>query len=333
MSVRGIASLNGSLTLSPHSHRSAWAKFRADQQAKAGHMVTIIDKPHEIDPTKFDEISLYWGMEFGGTLNLFGGANSDNAKRLGIPRDWVGKTVISSLDIEMPDVPALMRLRYEKGDEDWRQVCDDDLLAEAYKSARYLVQPHLPDLIVGDSHALSMYSGKEHVARHDGKTAHGASSTLHDLIPYFDAETIVLYFGNIDIRHHICREAGWRENVPKTVVELVQGIKQIDLQQDVTLIAPMPIENEARKIPGTGHYRGTPFFGAWAERNDARKYWTDLLVYYAGLEGWKVLGWDEAYWCNGAGELDFERMERPGSVHLSWAESRLNRTSGTLELT
>ena len=73
----------------------------------------------------------------------------------------------------------------------------------------------------------------------------------------------------------------------------------------------LPIENETRKIPKSGFYNKQPFHGTWEERNNARKLFNEI-IHDSGLG----IKWTN-YLLNKKGELDFDYMEKPQSIHLS----------------
>ena len=80
---------------------------------------------------------------------------------------------------------------------------------------------------------------------------------------------------------------------------------------------PIPIENESRKLPKTGYYKGTPFYGSWAERTEIRNVFVEELLANRS-PGLEIFQWTDKL-RNAKGELDFEAMEKPQSVHLSRA--------------
>ena len=128
---------------------------------------------------------------------------------------------------------------------------------------------------------------------------------------YDEMET---YFGNIDIRHHLCRFENRKEKIIELVERYVNECKRIsDIYNcSMRIWEPLPIENESRKLPKTGYYKGTPFFGSWQERNDVRNMFIDELV----KRDVDVFHWTEKL-KNSKGELSFDCMEKPQSVHLS----------------
>ena len=83
---------------------------------------------------------------------------------------------------------------------------------------------------------------------------------------------------------------------------------------NVTIWEQLPIENESRVLPKTGYYKGVPFTGTQKERDNLRKIFKEELK----RGPVPVFEWVD-HMINEAGELDFEYMEKPKSVHLSRA--------------
>jgi hypothetical protein len=89
-----------------------------------------------------------------------------------------------------------------------------------------------------------------------------------------------------------------------------RGIKEIEV------IQALPIENESRKLPKTGYYKGTPFAGTWAERTELVKQFNRAIDEMCERNGWDCYMHPDAY-LNSLGELSFDVMEKPKSVHLA----------------
>lgn len=70
--------VGGKLTDSEYSHKNGWAMMRACQLSDAlGEEVKVL-RGESWD--NYDKVFLYHGMEFQGSLNLFGGATEESAK-------------------------------------------------------------------------------------------------------------------------------------------------------------------------------------------------------------------------------------------------------------
>lgn len=167
-------------------------------------------------------------------------------------------------------------------------------------------------LILGDSHSISIYRPGYGISRNDGKTLHSFLNTgLNNFIDQ-DCEELIFYAGNIDIRFHVHRFKG-----ESTVFDLVAELKKqlISLKDKgvkVTLTHLLPIEDESRKIPGTGQYKGNNFNGSKEKRTNYAIYFNRLIDNVAEELDLKVITWDFDYYKG----LDFEAMESKQSVHL-----------------
>ena len=74
----------------------------------------------------------------------------------------------------------------------------------------------------------------------------------------------------------------------------------------------IPVEDESRKIPGTGKYLGKNFFGSQLERLEYVKHFNSLIEEAADLLNLKVARWYNLDY-NG---LSFNDMESRQSVHI-----------------
>ena len=298
-----------------HSHKAAQAIIYADQLRESGHDVTINLVNNKItDYSPYDEVYVYHGSDWSGSLNLFGGIqaypNTDFVKALAA---YKGK--VKSLIIDFPDYASMFQIRLAKAEMEW-DVDFDNL--SAMKSAE-VVDPNkitrYPRIAFGDSHAICMYRpGWENVSV-PFSTLHGSINRgFETFIPeggnYSEIET---YFGNIDIRHHLCRFDDPINEAKKLARRYIDEVNRIGNKYTakVTVWEPLPIENESRKVPKSGWYKGTPFYGTWQERTDVRQAFIDELD-----TGVDVFKWTDSM-KNESGELSFNYMEKPQSVHLS----------------
>jgi len=132
-------------------------------------------------------------------------------------------------------------------------------------------------LILGDSHSLSIYKPGWGINRLDGKTLHGF---LKEPYKYFNKENttdLTLYFGNIDIRFHLMRQPNPEQAVLLLVNRLLNFIAEISPDINVTIQELLPIEDESRKIPGSGMYKGQPFYGSKEERQNLVNLFNKLI--------------------------------------------------------
>ena len=323
-----VASPLNVISKSMASHRAAQAVIYADQiqQAKQEKItLNIAGQMYQSDFNAYDNLYVYHGNDWGGTINLFGGL-----KNYGGIHNFVNfskfKGKVYSLAIDMPDYYGMMKKRFDGATDynpEWDEV-DWDNLKRMCETAETLIPNDLinyANISIGDSHAICMYRPGWKNISVPFKTLHGAlKEGLNSFLPERDSwDHIEFYFGNIDIRHHLCRQ----ENPVEATRRLVENyMHQVHLiagrcNANVTIYEPLPIENERRSVPKTGWYKGTPFYGSWSERNEIRKLfreevraWCDGRVQLYEWVGGMI---------NSTGKLDFECMEKPKSVHLSRA--------------
>ena len=246
----------------PKSHTLGWATVWQDQLDAA------ID--HKCSPRilEADVVYIDHGANFGGTLNLFGGATKELYDRINLV--CACKNIVS-LDWDMPNYGEMLRGRignkttYEGLTEEW---CDK--VSARLSNVPSLKQQDLEydDVILGDSHTIS-FSDKDTIClRNDGKTLHGVltaglDTMLRGVVP---KNKLTLCFGSIDIRHHLMRHGP--DAVDKLVEAYVkQGSELADKYNcEVYYCYPVPVEYEDRKVPKTGYYKKTPFYGTREER-------------------------------------------------------------------
>jgi hypothetical protein len=274
MGVKILTNPIANVPSNPKSHSLGWAQVWQDQ------LNVIID--HKCTPKVLDADTVYieHGANFGGTLNLFGGANKEVFDK--INRVAASNNIVS-LDWDMPDYGAMLKKRiganttYEGITEEW---CDN--LSKRLKNVPSLKQEDMTDygpVTLGDSHSIAFSDYNHRVLRNDGKTLFGALKTgfedlLRGCVP---SETIHLCFGSIDIRHHILRHDNF--DMASFIKQYVDQGKQLEDKYGVQAkyACPVPVEYENRRIPKTGFYKGTAFYGSVADRRDITFHFIDEL--------------------------------------------------------
>ena len=165
-------------------------------------------------------------------------------------------------------------------------------------------------LILGDSHSLSVYKKGYGISRNDGKTLNGFLKIgLRNYIPN-NINDLIFYAGNIDIRFHVHRFGG-RKAIVDLIKRLFIQLQELNIDK-ITLVSLLPIEDESRKLPGTGLYEGKPFFGNIQERSYYVKEFNSLLKRGCNHYNYNLIEWDFNY----EEGLSFEDMEARQSVHI-----------------
>lgn len=283
-----------------NSHGYGWAKTWSENLG--------VEINYDGDQT--DLIYLDHGVNFGGSLNLFAGFNDDLKKRID---NFLTANVIYSLDIDMPDYGAMLKKRKDVKDKDW---CDDvsDKCAQAIplKSTDLL---QLNWLTIGDSHAAAYSRQNSMVIKTDGLTLHNQINTNFEYVRSHIEECqpkgITLVFGNIDLRHHICRLDA---DIPGMLTKWRNFGDELERSGiQVEYSTPWPIEHEERKLPKTGYYKDQPFWGTREERILALNQWI-FMMDKLGMD--RVKYPEEWLLLNGKRYAE-EKMENMSSVHLS----------------
>jgi len=318
------------MSKSMDSHRAAQGVIYASQLKEADPYrsidICMSGFLYKEDWDQYDELYVYHGNDWGGSLNLFGGLQNYS----GI-YNFVNfskfKGTVYSLVIDMVDYYAIMKEKLDKAKEkgqeynaEWNEVDWDNLKRMCIEAKTIDPNALNPSrkIAIGDSHAICMYRPGWQNISVPFKTLHGAlKEGLDSFIPTGAYSEIEFYFGNIDIRHHLCRqdnpEIATKELVAK-YIEQARGIAD-HYNAHVRLYEPLPIENPSRKIPKTGWHKGAPFCGDWASRNFIRKLFREEIRKHETAEV-SLYEW-VGEMINNKGELDFEYMEKPQSVHLS----------------
>ena len=169
--------------------------------------------------------------------------------------------------------------------------------------------------VAGDSHAICMYRPGWFVNSVPFKTLHGALKEGLQTFIQPHHEIAEFYFGNIDVRHHLCRQPDPEMATRDLANRYYTQLSQLDLAK-VYAYELLPIEHESRVLPKTGYYKGTPFYGSWDQRNTARLVFKDEMRKLCAQGSVNLIEWVDPL-LNEKGELDFECMEKPKSVHLS----------------
>lgn len=309
----GIDGVTASFSSRISSHKGAWPNLIKNQLLNKGYKnVTVLGKND--DWQEYDVMLIDHGMEFKGVFNLFGGANDDLYHRIKKFENFKGD--IFSIHIPMPDVGKLVKDRYKTGTELFRTL-DDEYITKKCSTIDYFeVIDRTQNLLLGDSHSFSMYIPTFMVSRNDGLTLHGVLKRGLKNFVSDNINNLILYFGNIDVRHHICRLDFPEQSVKDMLIEYEKQIKELNIMGKVELIQLLPIENESRKLPKSGYYKGTPYIGTWEERTSIVDLFNSLLIEICNRNGWRCYEHPEVY-KNDDGELTFDVMEKPKSVHLS----------------
>ena len=302
-----------------HSHRAAQAAIYAEQISVENGGMVHLDRTGNIhdDINSFDSIYVYHGNDWFGSLNLFGGmknyGNIDNLIRF----SKIEKTKkVYSLWIDHPKYSEMLEPRLNgEIHPDWHKVDWENLKYIENNAITVREIETVNSAVAGDSHAICMYRPGWFVNSVPFKTLHGALKEGLQTFIQPHHEIAEFYFGNIDVRHHLCRQPDPEMATRDLANRYYTQLSQLDLAK-VYAYELLPIEHESRVLPKTGYYKGTPFYGSWEDRNRCRLIFKDEMRKLCAQGSVNFIEWVDPL-LNDRGELDFECMEKPKSVHLS----------------
>lgn len=294
------------------SHKSAWAYLLKSQLKYFGLEADVLDKSGNIHD--YDVWMVALPMEFAGSYNLFGGATDEPAERIERFLDFNGPIYI--LNREMPDVGAFVNSRIKSCSEKWAAL-DADAITKKCESIQTIdLKLGTGTFVLGDSHSVSVYQPGSDISRNDGKTLFGVMREGMDKYIPEGTTHLITYFGNIDVRHHICRQDNPSGAIQRLAMDYINHLKGLNIPK-ITIHSLLPIEFEGRRIPKTGWYKGTPFAGSQKERTEIMKIFNAKIKEIGQQEGFEVLTWPEHWFSENPEEFANNYMEKPGSVHLS----------------
>jgi len=260
---------------------------------------------HEGNPAEV--IYVDHGVNFGGGLNLFGGFNDELKQRID---NFLLANEVYSLDIPMPEYGNMLAKRKDVKDKEW---CAQ-VQAKCW-NAKTLLSTDLDTewLTIGDSHTAAFAPKGSMVIKTDGLTLNGQINNNFQYIKDHiwkcnNLKGITMSFGNIDVRHHLCRL-----NVDPRDMWIDWFRFGDSLGIDVEYSTPWPIEFEGRRLPKTGYYRDQPF---WGSREDRVIQLERIIETFEKTDTPRVAYPNE--WLTMDPE-DFakEKMENMSSVHIS----------------
>jgi hypothetical protein len=310
----GICAVVGKISPKIGSHKGAWPHMLANQACNAGYTNVEVITLNDTNWEDYDVILIDHGMEFKGTFNVFGGANDDLYNQV----IRLFKNVrMYSMHVDMPCVGTMVQQRLHTGTDLFKTI---EPRIEEMKEICSKIQriDHIEKtnkLCFGDSHSFSMYQAGYMTQRHDGLTMHGALKRGLQTYVYPWITDLTVYLGNIDVRHHLMRQDNPSASVKTLLKKYEEEVLSLGIK-NIEIVHTLPIENESRLLPKTGYYKGTPFAGTWFERTALVKEINAGIDEMCDRNGWKAYKHPEVYY-TGSGELSFDVMEVPKSVHLS----------------
>jgi len=297
------------------SHKSAWSYLIQSQIKHHGINADVLTKSDNIH--EYDVWLVALPMEFAGTYNLFGGATDEPAERIKRFLDFKGDIYI--LNREMPDVGEFVRSRLKSCSDGWKALDNEAISAKCKEVSTVRLIAGTGTFVLGDSHSVSVAPFGSDICRNDGKTLFGTlKEGIHNYIPEGTSH-LITYFGNIDVRHHLCRQSNPYQaavDLATNYIKQLQGLESLNINK-ITVHTLLPIEYEGRRIPKTGWYKGTPFAGSRLERVEVMEAFNHTVRKLGKEAGFEVLDWPTHWFEENAEDFANNYMEKPGSVHLS----------------
>jgi hypothetical protein len=104
--------------------------------------------------------------------------------------------------------------------------------------------------------------------------------------------------------------------IERLLNEYEKQIKDLNIP-NVELVQVLPIEDISRKLPKTGYYEKTPFYGSYFERSALVQKFNILLAEICEKNNWKLFTWPQEWYIMDPLEYMQTYMERPKSVHCA----------------
>jgi hypothetical protein len=291
----GMIGIVNNLSTRLSSHNAGWTFVsRSALETYFNEKVEILDNSSNYQD--YDILVINEGVNYRqDVFNFFGGVQESQIDSLIKFSNFQGKTYCVNIPIDY-NILISKRKELKHLDIVFKKPDVINLEKISYK------------LVLGDSHSLSVYQPGFAISRNDGKTLHGFLKIgLKNYINKFITD-LVFYAGNIDIRFHLHQYG--KEGIDKLLLELERQLLEISFNS-VSLVKLLPIEDESRKLPGTGLYKGQPFYGSKELRTDLVIYYNQKLEDLCIKNNWKILSWKFDY-----NNFSFDSMEAKQSVHL-----------------
>lgn len=317
--MKYIANPFSRIPIHKDSHVHGWSQYWA---RVLGAVIYRGDYSH-LGPS--DTVYLDHGVNFSGSLNLFGGLSDEVASN--IANLVKSKAKLVSLDIPMPDYGAILAGRVGKSSTSklWTRQLSEDFTTMVLNTKKHVDYNSLklPWLTVGDSHSAAFASAESSICRINGKTMAGLTKIIQDSSVKPNKYIVGMTFcsGSVDVRHHILRDNDPKSYVKRLVDSYIKAVLDYRDRHSIELVevcAPVPVEFEGRKIPKTGFFLGEPFYGSQKDRSDMTRRVIDLLRKHASkTNGLSFVMPPKNWYAMDPESYAKDIMELGGSFHIS----------------
>ncbi|CAB4148241.1 hypothetical protein UFOVP520_20 [uncultured Caudovirales phage] len=291
----GMIGIVNNLSTRMSSHNAGWTYVsRSALETYFNNKVEILDNSNNYE--NYDILVINEGVNYRqDVFNFFGGVQESQIDSLIKFSNFKGKIYCVNIPI---DYNILTTKR--------KELKHLDIVFE--KPDVINLNQVSNKLVLGDSHSLSVYKQGYGISRNDGKTLHGFLKLGLKNFINESINDLIFYSGNIDIRFHL-HQFG-KSGIDKLILELERQLIDLNIKS-ISLVKLIPIEEESRKLPGTGLYKGQPFYGSKELRSELVNYFNEKLNDICIKNNWNILSWKFNY-----ENLSFDFMEAKQSVHL-----------------
>lgn len=295
------------------SHNRAYAKMWEQ----------LINHKIETDISGSDDVYLYLGINHSNGFNIFGGLDSVKLDKL--ERFLDSSNDITVLDHSIKNLGDSFRGRIGNKTTDKRLTNDFcDALNEKSSKVKTIKMSDLitDQMVIGDSHSMSIAPNGVPVIRIDGKTMNGVSRDhdfILDQIPS-TVKKLTISFGSIDIRHHLFRFDDPYQSGSELLDRYFDLIDKIDVDE-IEIAKPIPIETETRKMAKTTMYKDKPFSGSREDRLDMTYKFIDRIGAYDRAT---MVGYPDDWYSMNPEVFESTIMERPRGIHVGYPNYRIN---------
>jgi len=296
----GLISILGNVGTTFHTQGAGYGLIQT-KMLKDNHPEDIVDVNPQVSTwLNYDVLYICESVNFvEGSFNIPGGPTKTHYEKMKAIAEFKGEIRYSNMSFDFNKFNQRLKIEGVTYPEVVELPWYNTFMAHGLMNRKS---------VIGDSHALSVWRPGYSLEFTAGRTLHGflKRETVEAINNKFDETTT--YFMNIDIRFHLMRQ----EN-PKDATKDLIG-RYIDFSSRLknnTIVEPLPIEHESRKIPGTGLYKKQPFFGTREERMEIRQ----IAIEMIRNSDQKYISWPED-WIDLDGTKMLDILESRQSVHL-----------------
>jgi len=314
----GICNIHDIISTKIDSHKFGHSKILQTELSILGYTAEII-KTVKDDYSKYDLIIIDLGAEYHRHTNYFGGIHEKYYNHFLQLQNFLGEIIFWKIKpvIFQPKIDKAISSNHAGLFEGFKNTSFNKLYKKVDDARCFKYTYKTDKLLYSDSHGAAIWDPSYMYERKDGRTLmnsfkkYPVTNVLNDFKESgINLQEIKIQIGNIDIRHHAFRTLEPGVFIEKAIRDFHRAIQYLP---KIVWHEPMGIEHESRKMPQTAYYKGEPYFGTWDQRNVLRKRFIEII---SELNKVTVEKYPMDFF-NEKGELKFEVMEKPHSIHIS----------------